>query len=227
MTPQPQSEVAVQPWRMTALKQSWTCYFRVIFSERPLVAVVTLAAMYGFFSEYLPPFTRAHLWSDIYSYHYPLHRFAFQTLKEGRIPLWDPSIYCGTTFIGNIQAAFLYPPTWLIYGASWNLQRLPFKALEIFTFAHVWFALLLCYLWLRGKTGKIASILGAAVFACSGFMVWETLHPGVLAAMTWMPLGFWGIDQALEHRDWRYLWKVAAASALSFLAGYPAAWIVN
>jgi hypothetical protein len=57
-------------------------------------------------------------------------------------------------------------------------------------------------------------------------MLYQMLHPGVVWAMAWMPLGLWGIDQAVEQRNWRPLWKVAAASAFSFLAGYPAAWVV-
>jgi hypothetical protein len=196
-------------------------------SERLLVALVALIATYAFFYEYLPPFKRVHLWSDIGGYHYPLQRYAFQSLKEGRIPQWDSSIYCGITFIGNVQAALLYPPTWLMYAAVWRLPRIPFKALEVFTFLHVWLAFLLCYMWLRGRSGKLASLLGAAVFAWTGYMVYQVLHPGVVGAMTWLPLALWGVDEAVDRRQWRPLWKVAAASALSFLAGYPAAWIVN
>ena len=192
-----------------------------------VVAVLAMLALYGFFYEYLPPFDRLYLWSDVAGYHYPLHRFAFQVLKEGRIPLWDSSIYCGITLIGNVQAALLYPPTWLMYAAVWSLPRFPFKALEVFTFAHVWLGFVLCYLWLRGRTGKLASGLGAAVFAFSGYMLWETLHPGALAAMAWMPGGFWGIDRTVDRRDWRCLWAVAVSSTLSFLAGYPSAWIVT
>src|SRR5215475_9346259 len=73
--------------------------------ETFLVAVLSLIATYAFFCEYLPPFKRVHLWSDLGGYHYPLHRFAFQALHEGRLPLWDSAIYCGMTLIGNVQAA--------------------------------------------------------------------------------------------------------------------------
>ncbi|HEX8984664.1 MAG TPA: hypothetical protein VF767_04510 [Bryobacteraceae bacterium] len=195
-------------------------------SERMLIAILALAATYAFFHPYLPPFRQVHLWSDIEGYHYPLQQYAFQALKEGRFPQWDSSIYSGITFVGNVQAALLYPPTWLMFAAFWRHATLPFLAIEIFTFVHVWLAFVLCYMWLRGRAGPLAGALGAAVFAYTGFMVYETLHPGVLCAMAWMPLGLWGIDQAAARRDWRPLWKVAAASALSFLAGYPACWIV-
>jgi hypothetical protein len=79
---------------------------------------------------------------------------------------------------------------------------------------------------LRGKTGSLASALGAAVFAYTGYMLSQFSHMGVVCSMTWMPLGLWGVDEAVSRRDWRPLWKVAAASAVSSTAGYPAAWIV-
>jgi hypothetical protein len=195
--------------------------------ERLRVALLTLVATYAFFYEYLPPFKTVHLWSDVAGYHYPLQSYAFQSLREGRIPLWDPSVYCGITFIGTVQAALFYPPTWLMYAAGWVLGELPFKALEAFTFLHVWLAFLLCYMWLRGRCAGLASALGAAVFACGGYMMCQVLHPGVLGAMTWMPLALWGVDEAAGRGDWRPLWKVSLASALSFLAGYPGAWIVS
>src|SRR5579864_4994199 len=147
--------------------------------ERLQVAVLALIATYAFFHEYLRPFKRVHLWSDIEGYHYPLQRYAFQSLKDGRIPLWDPSIYCGIPFSGNVQAALFYPPTWLMYAAVWRLPRIPFKALEVFSFFHVWLAFMLCYLWLRGRTGKLAAVLGAAVFAYTGYMLREIGHTGV------------------------------------------------
>ncbi len=196
-------------------------------SERPAVALLTLVATCVFFYEYLPPFKTVHLWSDVSGYHYPLQVYAFQSLLDGRVPLWDPSVYCGITFVGNVQAALLYPPTWLMYAAASIFGVLPFKAFEVFVFLHVWAAFLLCYLWLRGRCGKLASALGAAVFACGGYMMCEVLHPGVLGAMTLMPLALWGVDESVERKDWRPLWKVTLASALAFLAGYPASWIVG
>lgn len=195
--------------------------------ERLAVAALALVVTYALFFEYLPPFLHVHLWSDIGGYHYPLQVYAFDALKHHRIPLWDASIYSGISFIGNVQAAFLYPPTWLMFLAARPFGHLSFKTFEIFTFWHVWLAFWLAYLWLRGRTGALASVLGASVFSFSGFLMWQLLHPGMLASAVWLPLGLWGLDEATERRDWRPLWKLAAASALAFLAGYPAAWLVD
>ena len=193
--------------------------------NRLLPPVLALVATAAFFCEYLPPLQRVHLFSDIEVYHYPLQRYAFQALHEGRFPQWDPSMYCGITFAGNIQAALFYPPTWLLWATNWGRPYLPFKPLEYFAFAHVWLAFLWCYLWLRGRRLMwFASALGACVFALGGYLLWQLVHLGVATALPWMPLAFWGIDESVERRDWHPLWKTALASALWFLAGYPPSW---
>ena len=47
------------------------------------MAAVAILATGAFFCEYLPPFKRVHLFSDIEVYHYPLQRYALP-LAEGR-----------------------------------------------------------------------------------------------------------------------------------------------
>jgi hypothetical protein len=98
-----------------------------------------------------------------------------------------------------------------------------FKTFEAWVLLHAWLAFVLAWLWLRGRRlSPLASILGAAVFACGGYMVSQNVHVGVVTGYPWMPLAWLGMDEALESRSWRPMWKVVAPSALCFLAGYPA-----
>src|SRR5262249_55609192 len=125
-----------------------------------------------------------------------------------------------------ITVALFYPPTWLMYALSWPQSQLPFKALEYFAIAHIWLGFVLCYSWLRARRlDWLPCALGAAVFACGGYMLWQIVHLGVAPALAWMPLALWGIDESVERRDWRPLWKTALASAMCFLAGYPPTWL--
>jgi hypothetical protein len=194
----------------------------------PIVAAVSLVFTYLFFLEYLSPIGKVHIPYDLEGYHYPLVDYAFQALKEGRFPQWDAAIYSGQTFVGNIQAALFYPPTWLLFAANWNHRHVSYRSLEILVFAHVWLAFMLCYIWLLRGLGlsPLASALGAGVFAFSGYLLLQLQHLGQVAGYAWFPLGTWGIDQAIASRNWRKLWKLAAASALIFLAGYPPLWLV-
>ncbi len=184
------------------------------------VALLSLAATYLFFFEYLPPFKRVHLPYDLEGFHYPLLNYAAKSLGEGRFPEWDPSTYCGLSFAGNLQAGLFYPPNWVLLAIGAVRGGLPFKALEMVVLLHIWLAFFLCYLWLRRRFDLLPSVLAAAVYAYSGYMLSQVQHYGVIAAAAWLPLAL----GAIEERERGALWKLAAASALAFLAGYPPAW---
>ena len=192
------------------------------------VAILSFFFTALFFIEYTPLLRRVHIPFDLEGFHYPLADYAFQTLRQGHFPQWDPTIYCGVSFAGNAQAALFYPPTWLMFAASWSRPKLSYQGLEDLELAHIWLAFLLCYIWLRRqrRLHPLASALGAGVFAFSGYMLLQLQHFGLIAGYAWMPLGFSGLDAADEQRRWRPLWKLVAASALCFLAGYPPTWVV-
>jgi len=93
--------------------------------SRGVVATLAAALTYLFWFEYLPPFNRIHLHSDIEGYHWPLLVAAHEAIRHGRFPLWDSSIYCGIPFSGNIQAALFYPPVWLLFAANFARAQRP------------------------------------------------------------------------------------------------------
>ncbi len=187
----------------------------------------SLAFTWLFFAEYLSPFRLVHIPYDLEGYHYPLVDYAFQNLKQGRFPQWDWSIYSGTSFVGNLQTALFYPPTWLLFLANASRDHVSYQSLQTFVLAHVWLGAVLCFCWLRGRgLGNFASIAGAQVFAFSGYVCLQLQHQGLVTAFAWFPLAAWGIDDASERQSWWPLWKLILASALCFLTGYPPMWIV-
>jgi len=195
--------------------------------SRKAIALAAFVFTYLFFFEYIPPVRWVHIPFDLHGFHYPLADYAFQRLRQGHFPLWDPTIYAGMSFVGNIQAALFYPPTWIMFLFSLGRERLSYQSMQDLQIAQVWLGFLLCYLWLRGKRlADLACVMGAGVFAFSGYMCTQLQHFGLVAAYIWMPLALWGVDQAVERRSWRPLWKVALASAMAFLAGYPPTWMV-
>jgi len=195
--------------------------------SRKAIAILSLLFTYLFFCEYIPPVRWVHIPYDLPGFHYPLADYAFQSLRQGRFPLWDPTIYAGMSFVGNVQAALFYPPTWLMFLFNLGRERLSYQSMQDLLILHVWLSFLLCFFWLRGKQlGEVPCVLGAGVFAFSGYMCTQLQHFGLVGGYTWIPLALWGVDQAVERRSWKPLWKVAAASALCFLAGYPPTWMV-
>jgi len=168
-----------------------------------------------------------HIPFDLEGYHYPLLNYAFQALQQGRFPEWDQSQYCGISFAGNPQTAIFYPPVWLMFVANAGRRALSYQSVQDLALAHVWLAFMLCFGWLsyRRLTG-LAAALGAGTFAFSGYMLSQMQHLGIVMGYAWMPLGLWGIDEAVDRRRWRPLWKVILASAMCFLAGYTPTWAV-
>ena len=192
------------------------------------VAALSLLFTALFFIEYTPVLPRMRIPYDLEGFHYPLADYAFRALKQGRFPQWDPTTYCGLSFADNAQTAIYYPPMWLMFALKWGSAKLSYRALEYLALAHVWLAFVLCYAWLHGrrKLHWLASILGAGGFAFGGYMMEQLQHLGLLAAYAWLPLAFLSIDEAEQKRDWRPLWKLALASAMCLLGGYPPIWIV-
>ena len=189
------------------------------------VAVVSLLFTYLFFIEYLPPLQQVHIPYDLEGFHYPLDDYAFLSFRQHRFPEWDPTMYCGMSFVGNPQTALFYPPMWLVFAANRHQPWLRYVTLEMLELGHVWLAFLFCFLWLRNKRlTDLACILGAGVYAYSGYLLHQLQHLGLVGAYTWFPFGLWGIDQAAAAKSWRPLWKVAVASAMAFLVGYPPLW---
>jgi hypothetical protein len=191
------------------------------------IFLFALVCTYAFFYEYLPPVRRVHIPYDLEGYHLPLADYAFQQLKQGHWPQWDPSIYSGMSFAANVQSALYYPGTWLMFLATWGRERLSYQSLEDLDLLHVPLAFTLCFLWLRGrKLADMAAVLGAAVFAYSGYLCVQVQHFGLTVAYAWMPLCLIGVDEATDRKSWKPLWKVAVGSALAFLGGYPPTWLV-
>jgi hypothetical protein len=191
------------------------------------IAVGSLVFTYLFFGEYLSPFRKVYVPFDLWGYHYPLMDFAFQSLRRFHFPAWDPSIYSGQPFAGNIQAALFYPPSWILYALSAAHDHLSYRTFEAFIFAHIWLGFLLAFCWLRDKKlSDLASILGAGIFAFSGYAMLQLQHQGLLCGYAWLPLGLWGIDDLTQHRTWPGFLKIVIGSAACFLAGYPPTWLV-
>jgi hypothetical protein len=194
--------------------------------ERLWVAVVSLVCTWAFFLGYFPPFRRIHFPYDVEGFHYPLWDYAFRSLQSGRFPLWDPSMYCGIPFAANIQAALFYPATWLLFAVNAGRPLVAYGWVEAMVAAHLWLAFFLAWLWLRRRFSLLPSLLGAAVYAFSGNTLYQIQHAGEIMGYAWVPLALLGVDEATETGSWRPMWKVAAASALCLLAGYPSTWVV-
>ncbi len=153
---------------------------------------------------------------DTQTYFYPYWAVAFDALRSGRIPLWNPNLFMGAPFLANPQAAVFYLPNWLLLGLSAE------RAISVALMLHVaWAAagtLALGRVALR--LGWASAATGAAVFAFGGYFVAQSGHVNQVSATAWLPWLVLALDRGVtgDRRAWLALPPV---TALMLLAGHP------
>ena len=176
----------------------------------------------------LPPWNPLR-WDGIGQF-YPWRHFSAETIRTGRIPLWNPYQFGGTPFVANSQSAVLYPGNSLFYLIPDTARAFAWSAL-LHTTLCGWFT----YLFLRTVVGKpnptlseippvtqigcseIAALLGGVVYTFSFWQVAWMQLPTFLATSCWLPLllrqVYFVITTPLSDRK-----KLVAQSVLMSLA---------
>jgi hypothetical protein len=136
--------------------------------------------------------------------------------RHGQLPLWNPTTCGGAPYLGNPQAAFFYPPSWLFWAldaratVSWVLVAHHVAAgLGAFGLARACGA------------SRLGACATGVAFLASPVLVARTSegHMGTLGAVTWAPWAFWMYER-YRRGDSPYGVGLAVALALSALAGH-------
>lgn len=156
-----------------------------------------------------------YLVSDSVGVILPVKLYAMRLIQEGIAPLWNPLILNGTSLIGNIQAAVMYP-----LNVMYFVMPAP-AAYTLYVLAQLIFALIFMYVFLR-KIGFriIVSTAGAISFAFSAYIiVWLTL--GTIGhAYVWIPMILWCFEQYRETGKPKYFIGIVAGLVFSLFAGH-------
>ncbi|MBI2420760.1 MAG: YfhO family protein [Candidatus Levybacteria bacterium] len=157
---------------------------------------------------------------------YPWKKLVIDLEKKRELPLWNPYNFAGTPLLGNFQSASFYFLNILFF-------IMPFStAWSLIIFLSPLLAGIFLFLYLDNlKLKEWASILGAIVFAFSGFsiawMEWGTiLHVGL-----WLPLILLSIDKVFfnslssinsKFKIKKFIWSFIFVFSLtsSFFAGH-------
>ncbi len=158
---------------------------------------------------------RALYFGDLILYFYPLEHLIQRSLHDGSIPLWNPWMVNGQPVVGNPQASVFYPSTLL-------LTFLPvWLYFTVNTFIHLALGGWGSYLYLRRITAdRLSAILGATVFAGSGFLIARLQFPTIIQTAAWFPWLLLAVDRIIERPSARYGAGFACVSALTILAGH-------
>ncbi len=147
---------------------------------------------------------------------YPWKTLAVTSLKQGKLPLWNPYNFSGTPLLANFQNAALYPPgiLYLLIGQI--------DAWTILIILQPLLAALFTYLYARKLGMKPhGSALSAISYGFSGFMAVWLEYNTVGHVILWLPCILLSIEHLREKPRALWLALLAAAHAFALLAGHP------
>lgn len=153
---------------------------------------------------------------DVAPFFYPMKHYLADSIRSGRLPLWNPWTAGGEPFFASLQPGLLYPGSLILYALP-----LPF-AFNLLVVAHYPLAGVGMYALLRrwGHT-QAAAGLGAIGFMAGGFLVSLGNFPNNLQTVAWTPWLFLAWDRVLVRRRLRDALGFSVLCGVAFLGGEP------
>ena len=150
---------------------------------------------------------------DLPDFFWPMKAYTASRWAAGEVPLWNPLSGCGEPWLAQLQTGVFYPPdlVFLLPGAAGPFASIAFHLALAAAGMAVWLSDL-------GRS-RLASLVGAAVWAGGGAFV--SLIPVLnnFATAAWLPWVFLGAQRAVRGEG---VTTLGAVSALAFLGGEPA-----
>jgi len=154
--------------------------------------------------------------SDSIRMQLPWKVLAFDLIKKGQRPFWNPYNFSGNPLLANYQSGIFYPLN--IFYFIFH----PLTAWTILTILEVFLAMLFMFLLLRKlKISQTASIFGALAFISSSFFI-SWLEIDIIGhTYLWLPLIIYLIEVILVDKKRSFYPLISLAMAFSIFAGYP------
>jgi hypothetical protein len=160
---------------------------------------------------------------DLVSFLFPTYRFAAGELSQGRLPLWNPTLYAGAPFIGDIQAGFLYPPNLLLFLVNPGFS---YTTLQTFAVGHLYWAGLGMYVLLRTlrwpamPVSRPAAFFAAVTFAFADPLLIHLGNLNLIAVLSWLPWVLAAFVRGLESGRWLWAGVAGVLLAVGSYAGH-------
>jgi hypothetical protein len=132
---------------------------------------------------------RALFWGTPLLQFVPWWSYAFETLKAGHLPLWNPMVGMGAPLVANYQSALFYPPNWLL-GLLYIIGGVPVLAWgqTIIVLLHLIFAGIgMAVLTRQLGLNKLAQTISGLAYGLSGYLLARAGFLSFNAATAWLP----------------------------------------
>lgn len=156
-------------------------------------------------------------------------------LQAGRFPFWNPWINAGQPFLGDTQAAILYPINLilLLLGRS-SFRDFEYEIIGHYAIAGIGVYLLASSLLSRYRAGRWGALVAAITFTYGGYLTsYPALQPAVIRSAVWLPWVLFGLVRGADipcysNRRLRSILPAlpayalsGAALAMAVLGGHP------
>lgn len=127
--------------------------------------------------------------------------FAWDSLRQGVLPLWNPLNGMGAPLLANYQVAFFYPPNWLLLGLA--ALSGPAKAAAAVAWGYTFLAMLhlawaglgMALLLRRLSFPWLGQVVGGLAFGLSGYVVARLGFFSMVWVAAWLPWVIYFTDQ--------------------------------
>ncbi len=173
-----------------------------------LCAALLLLAVAGFFWPVLFG-GKSFFFRDTSTIYLPQATLTVEAWKQGRLPLWEPTIAFGYPFQADPHSMVFYPPALVML-----LLPMP-RAYDLFVVMHVALTGLFTFLlFRRWRLARTAAVTGALLTMFCGYTVSATYLTTLLKGTTWTPLALLAFDCFLVGGRWRALLATALVLAV-------------
>lgn len=146
----------------------------------------------------------------------PTHLLLARFLRDGRIPLWNPTLHGGQPFLGCPTSTLLYPSNLL------DLILPPLTAFNVTLVLH--YALCAAFAYLLARSLGIrpnAAMVAGIVYAISGFSLSQANLDQKLLALPWIPFCLLAARESLRSRPRLWLSLLIAGLLTQLIASSP------
>ena len=164
---------------------------------------------------------QALFWGTPSTQFVPWWEFAWGTIAEGGLPLWNPWVGMGAPLAANYQTALFYPPYWsyLVFFVLGGVKLMAWSMTILVVLHLIWAGIGTVKLLDDLKIGKLGQAVGGLAFSLSGYLVSRAGFLSINAAVAWIP---WILifSKGLITKEIRYFWLTGLVFGFQFLAGH-------
>ncbi len=132
---------------------------------------------------------QALYWGTPYLQFVPWRSLAFNILKSGSLPLWNPMVGMGAPLMANYQSALFYPATWFLFAleAIGGTVLMAWGQTLVVVFHLILAGTGMALLCRNLHLNKFSQTIGGLAFSLSGYLVARVGFLSINAAVAWLP----------------------------------------